>query len=177
MSAYETTATTTPAHLTLFFKHDKSTTVLSLLPSDSLLHAKQLLLTTLASRSITTFPGSSISLPRNPSDIEFGILNDKRDSSSGWSRAEDRASLPKKKDKRGKTEDGEVESVGEWDLKDGGYVAYRLKKVLDVDINDEDVEDVSEEEWNVVVPAYDDEEGDEDEEETEVPRPRNHVAR
>lgn len=154
-----------PQHLTLLFKHHKSTTLLSVLPSDTLSYTKERLLAVLRSRNLTTFPGTSTPLPSTPDDLQFGILVDRREPRKGWIYAEDRANLStKKKGKKG-TEEGEVEAMGELDLKDGGWVAYRLRRDKNVaDLVDEGLEDMEVDqaadgpgEWNVVVASYDDE--------------------
>lgn len=196
----------TPAHLTLLFKHDKSTTLLSVLPFQSLTEVKTMLLAVLISRDITTFPGTSIPLPSNPYDLELGITKDRRDgrdTSKGWIIAEDARSATENsksgKKKSTSAKAGEpIETIGDLELKDGSYVAYRLKTTIDDLVDegvDEDMDMKGQDEmgWNVVVPSYDDEEevaategndatGYEDEDEDEdmdipIPAPRNNIAR
>lgn len=196
----------TPAHLTLLFKHDKSTTLLSVLPSQSLDEVKTMLLAVLISRDIITFPGTSIPLPSDPQDLELGITRDRRDgrdASKGWVVAEDARSATENsksgKKKSASAKAGEpIETIGDLELKDGSYVAYKLKtnigNLVDEGV-DEDMDMKGQEEmgWNVVVPSYDDEEEmaalvedndaagyDEDEDEDmdiPIPAPRNNIAR
>lgn len=202
MSAKELATQPTPAHLTLLFKYDKSTTLISVLPSQTLAEVKSILLAVLRSRNISTFPGTSVLLPIKPDDLELGVTKDRRDgrdASKGWIVAEDARSLndgsksSKKKSTSAKS-DEPIKIIGDLDLKDGSYVAYRLKTSID-DLVDEGVDEdmdlrgQDEMEWNVTVPSYDDEEDvgptvegntyeDEDDEmDIAIPTPRNNIAR
>jgi len=204
MASEDLTALPTPTHLTLLFKHHKSTTVLSVHPSQSLTSAKQTLLNVLASRNITTLPGSSTPLPTDPSTLELAILADRRDPSKGFIYAEDRASLAahigsSSKKKTAAKKEGPVETFADLELRDGAWVAYRLRTRLqpeaDADaVADEGAEDMDvdvdvsgslNQEWDVVVPSYDEEEQEgaegsgelEDDMDIPIPKPRNAIAR
>lgn len=181
----------TPQHLTLLFKHAKSTTVLSVLPRIPLSEVKRTLLEILRSRNITTFPGTTRALPSKPSDLEFGILADRRDPTKGFVYAEDRSALAhigasSKKKAGAAKKDGPIETFADLDLKDGAWVAYRLKTET-LDLGDEGAEDMDvdvsgDAGWNVVVPSYDEEEQEgreelDDEMDVAIPKPRNAVAR
>ncbi|RMZ75432.1 hypothetical protein DV737_g5284, partial [Chaetothyriales sp. CBS 132003] len=85
------TAPLTPSHRTLLLKHARSTVLLAVLPSTPLLDVKHNLLAALASRGLTTFPGSDSTTGRplrlpfdDPAAIEFGVLVDRKDASRGW---------------------------------------------------------------------------------------------
>lgn len=99
------------------------------------------------------------------------------------------------KKKANAKKDGPIETFGDLDLKDGAWVAYRVRR-RGVDL-EEGAEDMDVEvggnvslEWDVVLPSYDDEEeqeqgqeggdGDDDMDEEmhiPIPKPRNAVAR
>ncbi|KAK5091640.1 hypothetical protein LTS08_005401 [Lithohypha guttulata] len=194
----DTDTSFTPAHLTLFLKCGKSTIVLSVLPSQSLTEVKSSLLSILESLNTTNFPGTTTPLPSDPEDLELGITKERRtgrDASKGWINVEDASSFVAASNaKAGKRKttpaaSGPIETIGDLELKDGSYIAYRLRRTVD-DLMDEDVEE--EPAWNVVVPSYDDEEmevdgavppadgrmeDEDDEEDIPVPVPRNNVAR
>ncbi|RMZ86355.1 hypothetical protein DV736_g6417, partial [Chaetothyriales sp. CBS 134916] len=75
----------TPSHRTLLLKHGRSTVLLAVLPSTPLLNVRRDLLAALASRGITTFPGTSgLLLPHDPAALELGVLVDRKDASRGW---------------------------------------------------------------------------------------------
>jgi len=183
----------TPQHLTLLFKHGKSSTVLSVLPSQSLTEVKATLLEVLQSRDITHFPGTSEALPSQPTDLELGILADRRDPGKGFVFAEDRSTLTQSttsaKKKSTAKKEGPIETFADLDLKDGAWVAYRLKADA-LDLVDEEAEDMDVEPgvnadpgWNVIIPSYEDEEQDgaagqvDDDMDIPIPKPRNAVAR
>lgn len=187
----------TPADITLNFKYGRSSTVLSLSPTHTIAAAKALLLTVLKSRGITTFPSTDTPLPSNSEDLELAITKDRRDqrdTSKGWINVEDVQSLAsssktgKKKSTSAAT--GSPETIGDLELKDGTYVAYRLLKTVDDLVEGQDQSD-----WHVIVPTYEDEDeemeeavpatgkmqddaDDEDEDmDIPIPTPRNAVAK
>lgn len=185
----------TPAHLTLLLKHGRSTTVLSALPDSPLSTLKQQLLQVLSSRNITHLPGTPTPLPTAPEDLELGILIDKHEPHKGWVSTESLSSLNISKSSKKKTK-GVVETVGDLELKDGGWIAYRIRgPPIGGDDEDEEIEAVEDPGWNVEIPSFDDEEGhaeggpfqgrdgedesgDGDEEmDIPIPTPRNAVAR
>ncbi|KAJ9664150.1 hypothetical protein H2198_000368 [Neophaeococcomyces mojaviensis] len=165
MSVLDIAALPTPEHLTLLFKHGKSTTVLSVLPSHRLSEVKAMLLTALQTRGISTFPGTGTLLPTKPDEIELAVLVDRRDPHKGWVNAEDGISLAASKagKKKSSKPSGPISDVGDLELKDGAWIAYRLK-TPDVDIVEEgsspDIEMREDPGWYVTIPSYDDEEED-----------------
>lgn len=98
---------------------------------------------------------------------------------------------------------GAVETVGDLELKDGGWIAYRIRgPPIGGDDEDEEIEAVEDPGWNVEIPSFDDEEGhadggpfrgqedgydgedgydedggDDEEMDIPIPVPRNAVAR
>ncbi|KAK5081121.1 hypothetical protein LTR70_009354 [Exophiala xenobiotica] len=206
MSSSDLTTLPTPTHLTLLFKHHKSTTVLSIHPTQTLHSAKTTLLHVLASRNLTTLPGSATPLPSDPSALELGILADRRDPTKGFVYAEDRASIAQtvsssKKKTGAKSNQGPIETFADLELRDGAWVAYRLRTRVEVDadadaVGDEAPEDMDvdvdvdvsgslNQQWDVVVPSYDEEEQEAadgsadmgDDMDIPIPKPRNAVAR
>lgn len=189
----------TPSHLTLLLKHGRSTTVLSALPETPLSTLKSQLLQVLSARGLSQLPGSPTPLPTSAEDLELGVLVDKHEPGKGWISAESVSVLspisnkPSKKKPR-----GVVETVGDLELKEGGWIAYRIRgPPIGGDDEDEEIEAVSDPGWNVEIPSFDDEEGgeggrafgkedgyeddgggDEDEEmDIQIPVPRNAIAR
>lgn len=143
-------------------------------------------------------------LPSNPSALELGILADRRDPTKGFVYAEDRASIAQtvsssKKKTGAKSNQGPIETFADLELRDGAWVAYRLRTRVEVDADadadaDEGAEDMDvdvevsgslNQEWDVVVPSYDEEEQEGadgsaemgDEMDIPIPKPRNAVAR
>jgi len=167
MSIPDVATLPTPEHLTLLLKHGKSTTVLSALPTQRLSEVKTMLLTALESRGISTFPGTDILLPTEADELEFAVLIDRRDPQKGWVNAEDGISLATSKPGKKKAANkpsGPVENVADLELKDGAWIAYRLK-TSDMDIMQEgsspDIEMREDPGWNVTIPSYDEEEEEE----------------
>ncbi|RVX71986.1 hypothetical protein B0A52_04584 [Exophiala mesophila] len=158
----------TPDTITLLFKHDKSTTLLSVLPTTPFVEIKALLVAALRSRNITTFPNSPTSLPEDVQDLEFGILVDKKDPSQGWvslETSEDDNSVKGNKKKttgKGTTKTQDPVGVG---LTDGCWLAYRLKSTSpsksqdhrDAEPGSPEIEIEEDPGWNVVLPSFDDE--------------------
>lgn len=194
----------TSAHLTLLLKHARSTTVLSVLPETSLTTLKSQLLQVLSARGLSRLPGTETTLPTDASDLELGVLLDKHEPQKGWVPTEGLASLGSTKSSSKKKSKGAVENVGDLELKDGGWIAYRVRVPrLSGSEDDEELEAVQDPGWNVELPTFDDEEGhveggpfrgegdgyegeegyedegeDDDEEmDIPIPTPRNAVAR
>ncbi|KIV97372.1 hypothetical protein PV10_01130 [Exophiala mesophila] len=154
--------------ITLLFKHDKSTTLLSVLPATPLVEIKALLVAALRSRNITTFPNSPTSLPEDAEDLEFGILVDKKDPSQGWvsleTSGDDNSSKGNKKKTGGKGTTKTQDPIGVG-LTDGCWLAYRLKSTSpsksqdhgDTEPASTEVEIEEDPGWNVVLPSFDDE--------------------
>lgn len=159
----------TPDSITLLFKHHKSTTLLSVLPSTPFIEIKALLLAALRSRNITTLPGSPTALPEDAQDLEFGILSDKKDPSQGWvsleiSEDDNAGSRGNKKKVAGKGNAMNQSPTGAG-LTDGTWIAYRLKSTSVSSSRDPrgsepsspEVEIEEDPGWNVVLPSFDDE--------------------
>lgn len=185
-----------PADITLLFRYGRSSTVLSLNPTNTIAEAKALLLAVLKNRGITTFPGTNTPLPANPDDLELAITKerrDPRDTSKGWINVEDVQSLAlssKAGKKKSMTDTKSPETIADLELKDGTYVAYRQLKTVEDLVDGQDQSD-----WHVIVPTYEDEDeemedaapatskmtedaDDEDEDmDIPIPVPRNAVAK
>lgn len=192
----------TPSHLTLLLKHARSTTVLSAVPDTPLSTLKQQLLQVLSARNISHLPGTLTPLPSSPSDLELGVLIDKHEPQKGWVSTESMSALASSKNSKKKVK-GAVETVGDLELKDGGWIAYRIRgPPIGGDDEDEEIEAVEDPGWNVEIPSFDDEEGhadggpfrgqedgydgedgydedggDDEEMDIPIPVPRNAVAR
>jgi hypothetical protein len=161
-----------PTNITLLFKHHKSTTLLFASPTTPLSSIRQTLHAALESRGVD--------VPSSPEDIEFGIMKDPSVGKSigtnqspqwrlvGTEMGEDTDSgkAAKKEKKKGRpsstntgaAKNGEEtpQSLG---LGDGGIIAYRFRQKRtgrDEEEGDMDV-DVDDEEWDVVMPGFDDE--------------------
>ena len=97
---------------------------------------------------------SGNSLPSDPEDIEFGVPRDRNDPSKGWVALK----IPEVKegDTKGKgVKKGSIlnESPLGAGLKDGAMLAFKFTKGAEEDGMDGD------DEWDVVIPSYDDEAG------------------
>lgn len=155
----------TPAHITVLLKHARSTTVLSVLPETSLTTLKSHLLQVLSERNITTLPGTNVPLPTEPSELELGVLLDRHEPYKGWVYAEDRASLDTaaatSKSSGRKKNKGLIETVGDLELKDGAWIAYRVRwagSAAGGDDEDEKADLIGDPGWNVEFPSFDEEE-------------------
>lgn len=193
----------TPSHITLLLKHGRSTTVLSALPDTPLSTLKQQLLDVLSARNISHLPGSPTPLPSSPSDLELGVLIDKHEPQKGWVLTESISALSSSKNSKKKVK-GAVETVGDLEIKDGGWIAYRIRgpPIGGEDDDGEEIEAFEDLGWNVEIPSFDDEEGqggggpfrgqddgydgeegydedggDDEEMDIPIPVPRNAVAR
>lgn len=154
----------TPEHLTLLLKHGKSTTALSILPDQEWTQVKAQLLEVLISLGKTAFPGTTIPLPSNPDQIELGILKDRRDHTKGWESIESKqiSEVKAGKKKAGGKSPQSMNTPRDLALKDGAYIAYRLKVASDQEGDSEITinEDVTAgSSWDVMFPAdeYDEE--------------------
>ena len=160
------------SHITLLLKHHKSTTLLSVSPSQNFSEIKSLLLSALKSRNITSLPASkssATSLPSDSDDLEFGILADRKDPSKGWISLESAASAKNSKKVPGRTKvtpgADSPEAAG---LGDGSMVAYRIRKSTkgkeraksvdsDAENGDVDIEMDDDPGWDVILPSFEDE--------------------
>lgn len=151
----------TPEHLTLLFKHGKSTTLLSVLPSQRFSEVKVLLLAALKSRNISTFPGTNTPLPEDANLIEIGVLRDRKDANKGWVRLVTKEQTSKStkegKQKAGGKTGGTNETPAGAGLVDGSWLTYRTATILDDEDDDMNI-DAEDPGWNVVFPRYDDDE-------------------
>lgn len=161
MSEEEITLTSlpTPAHLTLLFKHQRSTTLLSVLPTTPFSQITTLLHAALVSRNYQF-------LPSDPSALELGVLVDRKDPSKGWvsldtkirqeEKGKGKADIKKGRPSGGASQKDTPEGVG---LGDGGWVAWRVRGSKNADEDDEDeVEELLSGDsdgrgWNVVLPS------------------------
>ncbi|KIX07886.1 uncharacterized protein Z518_02540 [Rhinocladiella mackenziei CBS 650.93] len=165
----ELSALPTREMITLLFKCHKSTTVLSVLPTKPFSEIKALLVAALQSRNIKTLPNSTIPLPDDPDDFEFGVLVDKKDSSKGWISIEikeqELAGPKRTKRKVGGPKNVLNENPETAGLTDGTWVAYRIKPLQKAPREEDegpeegtpDVEIDEDPGWDVVLPSFDDE--------------------
>lgn len=155
------TSLPTPSHLTLLFKNQRSTTLLSVLPSTPFSQITSLLHAALASRNYH-------SLPTDPSDLELGVLVDRKDPSKGWVSLDTKIRQEEKgkgkaDSKKGRPSGGVVGSQKDTPdgigLGDGGWVAWRVRGSTKAEEDDEDeVEDLlsgdmDDRGWDVVLPS------------------------
>lgn len=145
---------TTSLQWTLRFKQHKTTIVLFVQQSQPFDSIKRDLLDAIKARNIQDINGNA--LPSDPEDIELGVPIDKNDTSKGWVPLK----IPEIEDgdKKGKgVKKGSVLNASPLGagLKDGAMLAFRFAKG-----DGEDGMEVDEdEEWDVIMPNYDDEAG------------------
>ena len=137
---------------TLRFKQHKTTILLLVQQSQPFDSIKRDLLDAIKATNINDINGNA--LPSDPEDIEFGVPRDKNDASKGW--------VPLKIPE---VEDGDVKGKGVKKgsvlnesplgagLKDGAMLAFRFTKAAAEDEMDLDNE------WDVIMPSYDDDIG------------------
>jgi len=160
-----------PSHITLLLRHHKSTTLLSVSPSQSFESIKTLLLSALKARNIASLrnssdPANPTPLPSSPDDLDFGVLSDKKDHSKGWTLLTPdltASSSAKKKSASSKAADADTPSGA--GLVDGSWLAYRARKSsgdgdeAKVDENGEvDVDMAEDQGWDVVIPSFEEDE-------------------
>lgn len=168
-----------PSHITLLLRHHKSTTLISVSPTQSFESIKDLLLAALKAREVSSLhnesdPTDPTPLPSSAADLEFGVLIDKKDASKGWTLltpdlATAAASSGKKK---AASKSGDVNSPAGAGLVDGSWLAYRVRKSTqtegdDANIGEDGDVDIDMEEdpgWDVVLPSFEDEEEEAEEE-------------
>ncbi|KAM0804398.1 hypothetical protein BDR22DRAFT_818044 [Usnea florida] len=141
---------------TLRFKQHKTTILLFVQQSQSFDSIKRELLDAISATGIHHINGNA--LPDDPEKIEFGVPRDKNDPSRGWVALK----IPELEDgdTKGKgVKKGSVlnESPLGAGLKDGAMVAFRFvsKETKEAE---EDLMDVDDD-WDVIIPSYDDEAG------------------
>ncbi|KAK2744588.1 hypothetical protein FQN57_004193 [Myotisia sp. PD_48] len=145
-------------HWTLRFKQHNITVLLLVPPAESFASIKETLLTALKSRGIHEINGKTV--PEDSSEIEFGFPVDRHNLEKGW-RTLDQSGLV-----NGKKSDLALTPRGA-DLKDFQAVAFRFRKVPEQrDQTDEDelARELEDPGWDVMVPAYED---DDENEQTE----------
>lgn len=171
-----------PSHITLLFRHHKSAVFLSVSPNQPFSTVKQLLLSAMQARGISSLSSPTAPtnkptpLPTEPDDIELGILIDKKDAAKGWtlltpgsSSASGLSSKALKKKAAAAAPssakpDGDIDTPAGAGLTDGSWLAYRVKQGLEkeepsVDENgDVDVEMNEDQGWDVVLPSFEEEE-------------------
>jgi len=154
----------TPDHITLLLKHHKSTTLLSVLPTQSFTEIKPLLLAALRSRHVDVLPNTETPLPSDPEDIEFGALADRKDPSRGWVpleiKEQDVTDTKGVKRKVGGKRSVLNDSPAGAGLVDGSWLAYRIKTIRPQDdgvSSPGDVIDIDDPGWDVVLPSFEDE--------------------
>lgn len=118
-------------------------------PFDSI---KRDLLNAIKATGIQNINGNT--LPSVAENIEFGVPRDKNDSSKGWVALK----IPEVDDRDTKGKGVKKDSVLNKSplgagLKDGAMLAFRFAKEAEEDGMDVD------DEWNVIIPSYDDEVG------------------
>ncbi|KAI9773110.1 MAG: hypothetical protein M1840_008231 [Geoglossum simile] len=163
-----------PTTLTLRLKHNSMTVFLFANPHTPITTLKSSLLTALTSINPATLPLSLTTLPTDPEDLVLGVPIDIYDLHKGWVKLLI-PEPPKTKSKRPSGRGVFNETVHAAGLKDGNILAFRLRTERererakrgtdgeDMRMEDEGEEvdekgeEKEEEEWNVVVPKYDDE--------------------
>lgn len=143
--------TPTAQHLTLRFKKHKTTVLLFVSPHDSFTHVKAKLLDAIISTGVPIINGYR--LPSDPEDVILGVPIDDNDPSQGWINLE----IPEldgdggKKSKKAGVLNATPLGAG---VKDGMVLAFKFRE----EIAGDDGMDIDDNEWDVVMPAYDDEE-------------------
>lgn len=146
---------------TLLFKKHKTTVLLSLQPHEPLTSAKEKLLGALASRGLRDINGDAI--PNDPAEVEFGLPVDKSDLEKGWMRlstdvpGQGEDATEKKSIAKSKT----AETLQATGLQNGSLVAFRFRQPTEAAVVDEVDRDpeLTDPGWDVVIPSFDDEEG------------------
>ncbi|KAL9006846.1 MAG: hypothetical protein Q9188_000377 [Gyalolechia gomerana] len=145
--------TPNPQHWTLRFKQHKTTVLLFVSPHQSLTSVKEDLLHAIKATRVTEINGNLI--PSSPEDVILGVPLDGNDPSQGWINLE----IPelegdggKKGSKKASVLNATPIGAG---LKDGMVLAFKSRK----EKSGSDDMDIDDNEWDVVLPNYDDEEG------------------
>lgn len=139
---------------TLRFKQHKTTILLLVQQSQSFDSIKRDLLNAIKATGIQDINGDA--LPLDPEGIEFGVPRDKNDPNKGWVALKipefDDGDTKGKGVKKGSVLNESPLGAG---LKDGAMLAFRFAKGAEEDEMDMD------DEWDVIIPSYDDEAGSE----------------
>ncbi|KAL8894867.1 MAG: hypothetical protein Q9192_003999 [Flavoplaca navasiana] len=142
-----------PQQLTLRFKCHKTTILLLVDPHDNLTSIKAKLLEALKVTNVSEIRGQP--LPTEPDDVLLGVPVDLNDPAQGWTNLE----IPEVEDdirKKGPKKSGVLNAspMGAG-LKDGSVLAIRFRS----EASDADDLNMGNNEWDVVMPTFDDEEG------------------
>lgn len=151
ISNLQFSTTPTPQHWTLRFKQHKTTILLFVSQNQSFGSIKSELLEAIKATGIHDINGCA--LPPNAEDIVFGIPVDKKDPSKGWvglkipeiDGDEDAGGISKGV-RKGSVLNASPLGAG---LKDGAIVAFKFRE--------EGAEDPDGDDWDVILPSYDDE--------------------
>ncbi|KAI4188599.1 MAG: hypothetical protein L6R41_002027 [Letrouitia leprolyta] len=145
--------TPNPQHWTLRFKHHKTTVLLFVAPHQSFTSVKEDLLHAIKATRVTEINGNP--LPSNLEDVIFGVPIDGNDPSQGWINLE----IPELEEDGGKKGNKNPSVLNATPigagLKDGMALAFKFRKQT----SGGDEMDIDDNEWDVVIPNYDDEEG------------------
>lgn len=151
------TETPHPGLWTLRFKLHKTTVLLFVDKTQSFSSIKSDLLNALGQRGLKDLNGEAI--PRDPEDIVFGLPVDKNDLSQGWvgleipsQEIEDENGSKKKIGGKNSVLNASPLGAG---LKDGSVLAFKFRK--DNEKIDEDGVSMEDDDWDVVIPSYEDE--------------------
>lgn len=163
-----------PSHITLLLRHHKSVTLISASPSQSFDSIKELLLSALKARNISSLhnasdPTNPCPLPSSSDQLDLGTLIDKKDASKGWTLiTPDLAAATSTKKKSTTTKSAGTDTPAGLGLVDGSWLAYRVSNGSGrdsdkpaVDANGDVTVDADMQEdqgWDVVLPSFDDEE-------------------
>lgn len=167
-----------PSHITLLLRHHKSATLISVSPTQSFDSIKDLLLSALKARNISSLPNASnpsnpTPLPASSNHLEFGVLIDRKDASKGWTLLTPDLAASASAKKKPATKPADVDTPAGLGLTDGSWLAYRVRSA-GVEEDDEakvnldgdvvvDVNMADDPGWDVILPAFEDEEDMEEE--------------
>ncbi|KAL4875930.1 hypothetical protein BJY04DRAFT_200812 [Aspergillus karnatakaensis] len=140
-----------PLSWTLLFKKHRTTVLLMLPPSESIPSTKAALLRALHARGLKEINGDTV--PKEPSDIEFGVAVDKNDLEKGWTSLEGL----RLDDDEGPRKKSAALSLKAVEISNGQSIAFRFRISTD---SPEDAASLNFEDpgWDVVVPSLDDDE-------------------
>lgn len=143
--------------MTLLFKKNKITILLSLQPHEQLDAVKQKVLQALKERDVREINGDAV--PDEPTEIEFGVPIDRSDLDKGWTRLKP---ITAKNDNGKKSGKALADTILDSDLGNGNWVAFRFRKAGPAEeIEQEETAmslDLDDPGWDVVIPSFDDEE-------------------
>ncbi|KAI9037776.1 uncharacterized protein KD926_000039 [Aspergillus affinis] len=152
-----------PLSWTLLFKKHKTTVLLTLPPSESIITVKATLLKALQSREIKEINGAPV--PEDPSEIEFGVAVDKNDLEKGWTRLEpdisqfdddDDDEAPRRGAGKNTASSLTLQSA---ELRNGQSIAFRFQEPKENGGAEDDITlELEDPGWDVVLPSLDEEE-------------------